>query len=80
MGLVIPAGHRAVEDNLTAFRFIKEMRARLGVSMNDTSRDADIAKMSPMERLRLLAGWNLGDPGWAATFIAWAKDCGFKIE
>ena len=60
--------------------YIKDMRRRLGLNADDTSRDADLEAMSPNDRLRLLCGYHLGDPGWVDTFLAWARDAGFKIE
>jgi hypothetical protein len=48
--------------------YVEEMRQRLGLEADDTSRDRQIEEMEPMERVRLLAGWTLGDPDWADTF------------
>lgn len=62
------------------YRNIGKMRQRLGLKAEDASRDAGIAKMTPEERLALICGWTLGDPGWGHTFMSWAKDVGFKIS
>ena len=60
--------------------YIGDMRQRLGVKEDDTSQDERIELMTPMQRLRLLCGWNFGDPSWASHIIAWAEDAGFKIS
>jgi lactam utilization protein B len=60
--------------------YIGEMRQRLGRKEDDTSRDAEIANMTAMQRLQLLCGWHFGDPAWASSIIEWAKASGFKIE
>jgi hypothetical protein len=60
--------------------YIGDMRQRLGLEEDDASRDAQIEAMPPMERLKLVCGWHLGDPGWAGHFLDWARDAGFKIE
>ena len=62
-----------------AYRYIEQMRQRLGLGPGDESRDTEIEKMSPMDRLRLLCGWHIGDPNWAQSFMNWATDSGFKI-
>jgi hypothetical protein len=60
-------------------RYIQEMRQRLGLQPDDTSRDVDIEKMSPTKRLSLLTGWHLGYDGWEHTILNWVEDAGFKI-
>jgi len=60
-------------------RFIQDMRQRLGLGPDDSSRDDDIEKMTPEQRLALLCGWHLGDPHWSRSFLSWARDAGFKI-
>jgi len=59
---------------------IGEMRERLGLKEDDTSRDKAIEAMEPESRLRLLAGWHLGDPSWAGRFIRWARTCGYEVK
>lgn len=63
----------------TEFRYIEDMRRRLGLKAEDASRDADIEKMSPTERLGLVAGWQLGYRGWEHTILNWVEDAGFKL-
>lgn len=58
---------------------LKMIRQNLGYDEKDLSHDKEILAMSPMQRLRCVAGWKLGDRSWANQFIEWAKDCGFKI-
>lgn len=48
--------------------YVEEMRQRLGLDEDDKSRDAEIVAMTPIERVRLLAGWRLGSSEWADTF------------
>lgn len=62
-----------------AFHYIKEMRQRLGLEEDDTSRDAEIEDMTPIRRFNLLCGWYLGDIAWAQTIIDWQRDAGFTI-
>lgn len=62
------------------YRYIREMRQRLGLEEDDPRRDSDIDKMSPNDRFRLLCGWFLGDSVWASTILSWAKDARMKIE
>lgn len=59
--------------------YIGEMRQRLGLKSDDKSRDDHIERLVPIERLKLLCGWHLGDPAWAHQFLNWARDAGFEI-
>lgn len=61
------------------FSQIEAMRGRLGLEKDDTSRDADIEKMSPERRLALIAGWHLGYSGWERTILSWVKDAGYEV-
>lgn len=62
------------------YRYIEEMRGRLGLEKDDTSRDKDIAAMTPHGRLELICGWTLGYSDWSDRFLSWAEDAGFKIS
>lgn len=64
-----------IEDNM----YIKELRQRAGVEEDDTSMDAKIERMSPMQRVKMLAGWELGDPGWTGRFKDWFESQGFIV-
>jgi hypothetical protein len=59
--------------------FLKEMRKRLGIEQNDTSLDSEIMQMSPIDRVRLIAGWELGDPQWADTFKEYFESQGLYL-
>ncbi len=37
--------------------YVEAMRQRLGLEKDDTSCDAEIEQMDPMERVRLIVGW-----------------------
>jgi hypothetical protein len=62
------------------FSYIHDMRQRLGLEPNDESRDDYIKSKTPMQRLRMLCGWHLGDENWASNFVEWAKDAGFDVK
>lgn len=59
--------------------YVEEMRQRLGLDENDTSADVRLEKMHPMRRVRLLAGWYLGDPYWADTFKGYFESQGIYL-
>lgn len=61
------------------FRYIEDMRRRLGLEAQDTTKDALIESMTPTQRLGLLAGWHLGYSGWDHTILNWVEDAGFKL-
>jgi hypothetical protein len=58
---------------------LRAIRQRLGLDESDDIMDARIEANSPMQRLRDVAAWELGDPVWADRFVTWAKDCGMSI-
>lgn len=64
---------------MTRRLYIEDIRRRLGAKADDASRDEYIEKMKPIDRLKLLCGWHLGDPAWAHQFLNWARDAGFEI-
>lgn len=59
--------------------YIEEMRQRLGLDENDTSKDVFIEEMDPLERVRLIAGWYLGDGSWADTFMEYFQSQGIYL-
>jgi hypothetical protein len=59
--------------------YVDEMRQRLGLEAGDTSCDEEIVAMSPMERVGLIAGWFLGDNGWADTFKDYFESQGLYL-
>ena len=48
--------------------YIEDIRQRMGLEEDDKSRDVEILAMTPMERVRLIVGWNHGDGSWADTY------------
>jgi hypothetical protein len=54
---------------------MKKLRMRRGLDGNDTSEDDHIERMSPADKVRDLAGWELGYGGWADTFAMWMREC-----
>ena len=54
--------------NIEELGYIEEMRQRLGGNADDPTFDCDILIRSPLARVRLIAGWFLGDEEWADTF------------
>ena len=59
---------------------MRMLRGRCGVAGTDTSKDAAIRKMSPVEVVRECAAWTLGDPYWATRIAEWMKAVGAKPE
>jgi hypothetical protein len=55
------------------------IRGRLGVEEDDPSKDEEILRMTPLQRVRLIAGWELGDEGWADTFKSWFEGQGLYL-
>jgi hypothetical protein len=58
---------------------INAIRQRKGLEEDDTSKDDEILLMTPMDRLRDVCGWYLGDSTWADAFVDWARDCGMEV-
>lgn len=65
---------------MSEYRYISDMRQRIGLKADDASRDQEIEAMTPTRRLALICGWHMGYPGWEHTFLNWARDAGFKIS
>ncbi len=64
----------------TPEHILRVIRQRRGLDDNDTSQDSKIDALTPRKKLRALAGWELGDEGWADVFIEWANDCGYVVK
>lgn len=60
--------------------YIGDMRQRLGLDEDDSSRDEKIEEMTAEQRLGLIAGWNLGYSDWAGTILRWVRDAGFEVK
>lgn len=56
--------------------YVEELRQRLGLEENDTSRDGYIMSLTPFERVQMLCGWYFGDPSWAGTLKSWCESQG----
>jgi hypothetical protein len=55
------------------------MRGRLGLDSKDTRKDVEIEHMTPMQRVRLIAGWTLGSDCWADTFKEYFESQGIYL-
>jgi hypothetical protein len=65
--------------NIDDLGYVEEMRQRMGLDETDKSRDVDIVKMEPMDRVRLIAGWYLGSDDWADTFKEYFESQGLYL-
>lgn len=59
--------------------YVEEMRQRLGVAADDTRKDAKLLAMKPMQRVKLISGWILGDEQWAVMFKNYFESQGLYI-
>jgi hypothetical protein len=59
--------------------YVEEMRQRMGFGENDASRDKEIESMEPFARVRLIAGWYLGNGFWADTFKEYCASQGLYL-
>ena len=59
---------------------LERIRQRYDLDENDSSLDAEIEKLSPIEKLREAVAWELGDPDWANQVLEWAKAVGIKVS
>ena len=64
-----------IEDTL----YIQELRQRAGCEEDDTSMDSKNEAMSPIQRVEMIAGWELGDPGWVGRFKDWFESQGLLV-
>lgn len=55
---------------------MKRIRQRHGYEEKDTSHDAELQQMSPMNKLRAVVAWELGDESWADMVINAAATLG----
>ena len=63
--------------------YLHTLRKRRGLDADDNSADGAIEKMTPMEQLKEVVAWELGDREWATTILHMAHDLGvitFKKE
>jgi hypothetical protein len=59
--------------------YVKEMRQRLGLEPEDIELDGYIESLSPMERVRLIAGWYQGDEKWADAYKEYFESQGIYL-
>jgi len=59
--------------------YVEEMRQRLGLAPNDTSMDAKIEFMPPMQRVGLITGWEHGSESWAETYREYFESQGLYL-
>ncbi|MEW6343061.1 MAG: hypothetical protein AB1704_20560 [Pseudomonadota bacterium] len=65
--------------NTTPAHILTKLRQRSGLKADDASIDAELHALSPLQKLRAVAGWEIGDPAWADQFLTWAKGCGIEL-
>lgn len=64
----------------TPKHILTKLRQRAGLGSQDSSADAELHAMEPLDKLRNVIAWEIGDPAWADQFLTWAKDCGIQIN
>jgi hypothetical protein len=55
---------------------MKDLRERIGLENDDTSRDTEIMERLPMDNLRHLCAWEIGDSAWADWMVKRMRDLG----
>jgi len=56
------------------------LRGRRNLAEDDTSQDAQIEAMSPVEIVKECGAWRLGYRDWANIFAHWMKTAGAKPD
>ena len=59
--------------------YLKDLRKRLGLDENDSSKDELIKEREPFFNLKELCGWYLGDSSWVIEFKEWCEAVGIKL-
>jgi hypothetical protein len=59
--------------------YVEEMRQRLGLSPDDTSADKELEATPPLQRVKLISGWVLGDPMWVNSFKIYFESQGLYL-
>jgi hypothetical protein len=67
------------ERALSQEMMLEVLRKRSGLKHDDFSQDANFASLQPLEKLRMLAGWELGYSEWADNYVRWARDCNVQV-
>ena len=57
-------------------KMLEACRGVMGLETDDSSRDAEILKWSPVRVVRACSQWEMGDPGWADIFALWMERAG----
>lgn len=58
------------------FEMLKALRGRRDLDETDTSKDAEIAGMTPEEQVVETCAWYLGDGAWARKIAGWIIHAG----
>jgi hypothetical protein len=56
------------------------LRQRYALDADDSSKDVEILKMSPVDVVRDCTAWKIGDPSWANEIAAWMVHAGAKPQ
>lgn len=64
----------------TPEHIMQTLRQRIDLAATDKTSDAELDALTPMDKLRHIAAWHLGDSQWADQIMGWAKDCGMSIN
>lgn len=68
------------ERALSADMMLELMRKRSGLKADDSSQDDYLLSRTPLDKMRMLAGWELGFEEWGAYYVKWARDCGVQVS
>jgi hypothetical protein len=79
IGRALKAAAVAAAAITTPEHIMRKLRQRHELDADDTSRDAELNALLPLQKLRHIAAWEIGSPDWADHFITWAKQCGITI-
>lgn len=64
----------------TPEHILLKIRQRMDLGEDEGRLDHVINDMPPIQKLRAVIGWELGNPHWADVILEWARDCGFEIS
>jgi hypothetical protein len=80
MILMITMGRNDMENMTVAeMGYVEEIRQRLGLERDDTSRDGEIERMSPIQRAGLVVGWFHGSESWARQYKEYFESQGIYL-
>src|SRR5437763_15511463 len=75
IGRTLKAQAVAAAAITTPEHIMRKLRQRVDIDSTDTSRDAELHALAPLDKLRHVAAWELGDERWADQLLTWAKEC-----